>query len=162
MKNFFLRNPVRAVTGLSILMVAPVVAMTAAAQNTAPPAPTTSITNITGLFTLINNIFNILFWLLIVLAAIFIIRPLFSYLTAGGEPEKIQAANKRVIYAAVAVVVGVLAKAIPSIVCTFIATSCTSSLPGTTEHHWYVISFFFALLKRPSLRGVFLLCVRRF
>lgn len=113
---------------LLVMLVMPFMSFVAHAQNfgtEAPPAPTTGINEVQDVFDLVNNIFNILFWLLIVLASVFIIWAAFTYLTAGGDPEKVKTANHRVIYAAVAVVVAVLAKAIPSVICNFLATSCT-------------------------------------
>ena len=133
MKNLFLKNPVRALTGLALLLTAPVIALPASAQLVAPDAPQTNITSINGVFQLVNDIFNILFWMLIVLAGIFIIWAAFSYLTAGGDPEKVKQANRRVIYAAVAVVVGVLAKAIPSVVCSFISSGCSIGPGGIPQ-----------------------------
>ena len=123
MKNFFLKNPVRAFTGIALFLTGSMVGLSAQADISTTPPPVTGITSIGGVFALISQIFNILFWLLIVLAAIFIILAAFSYLTAGGDPEKIKTANQKVIYAAVAVVVAVLAKTIPSIVCSFIGAS---------------------------------------
>lgn len=138
MKNLFLRNPSRALAAIAILvaiLALPILSSVAHAQvNTGgiQSAPTTGINSVTDVFTKIKTIFNILFWALILLAAIFIIMAAFSYLTAGGDPEKIKTANHRVIYAAVAVVVGVLAKSIPNIVCSFLDVSggC-SATPGT-------------------------------
>lgn len=120
MKNFFLKNPVRAFTGIALLFAGSFAGLSARAQIGETPPPSTGVDSIEGVFELISKAFNILFWLLIVLATIFIIMAAFSYLTAGGDPEKIKTANQKVIYAAVAVVVAVLAKTIPSIVCGFI------------------------------------------
>lgn len=116
--------------GLSFMLAAPFVALQkAGAQPFGPnnpggpvatPPPTT-IRGVNDVYELINDVFGILFWLLIVLAGIFIIWAAFNYLTAGGDPEKVQTANKKVIYAAVAVVVAVLARAIPTVVCSFLA-----------------------------------------
>jgi hypothetical protein len=128
MKNFFLANPSRALLGIALVLALPLMFFTAAHGQTgpgslAPPAPAGNIDDVTDVFILINDIFNILFWLLIVLAAVFIIWAAFTYLTAGGDPEKVKKANHRVIYAVVAVVVGVLAKAIPAVVCNFVSTT---------------------------------------
>ena len=108
--------------GLGMVLVMSFMAFSASAQI-APPPPDTNIENIGDVYDLINTVFNMLFWLLIVLASVFIIWAAFNYLTAGGDPEKVKAANQKVIYAAVAVVVAVLARAIPSIVCSFLSNS---------------------------------------
>lgn len=133
MKNFFLKNPARALTGMTLMLVAPLMALTANAQYDTPPAPQTTVQSVDDIFVLVNSIFNILFWALIVLAGIFIIMAAFSYLTAGGDPEKVKTANQKVIYAAVAVVVAVLARAIPTVVCSFLSTGCEFSVDGVPQ-----------------------------
>lgn len=134
MKNFFLKNPARALIGVGLVLALSLVALTAFAATPHPPGagpvPQTTINDVAGIYALINTIFGILFWLLIVLASVFIIWAAFLYLTAGGDPEKIKTANKIVIYAAVAVVVAVLAKAIPTVVCSFVSNGCAFD-PGT-------------------------------
>jgi len=62
------------------------------------------------------NITNWLFYFLIILAVIFIIVAAFKYLTAAGEPEKVKSASHTLLYAAIAIVVGILAKAVPSLI----------------------------------------------
>ncbi len=64
----------------------------------------------------IERITRILLVVLIVLAVIFIIMAAFKYLTAGGDSEKVAAANKQILYAAIAVAVGLLATAVPRVV----------------------------------------------
>ena len=89
MKNFFLKNPARLLTVFAIAMTL-LVAGSVGAQDVTPVAPIQSVDDV---FTLIATIFNILFWLLIVLASVFIIIAAFTYLTAGGDPEKIKTAT---------------------------------------------------------------------
>src|ERR1044072_2564203 len=130
MKNLFLRNPSRAYAAVAILvaiLALPVLSSVAYGQTggALQPAPTTNITTVDGVLGLVKTGFNILFWFLVVLAAIFLIMAAFAYLTAGGEPEAIKKANHRVIYAAVAVVVAVFARAIPAIVCNFLGANGT-------------------------------------
>lgn len=134
MKNFFLSNPARAMIGVSLVLVLSFMVLgTASAQYNTPPAPQTTVESVDDIFVLVSNIFNILFWALIVLAGIFIIMAAFSYLTAGGDPEKVKTANQKVIYAAVAVVVAVLARAIPTVVCSFLSTGCEFSVDGVPQ-----------------------------
>ena len=125
MKNFFFRNHTRVLMGLGLVLAISIIAPTVhAVDYGTPPAPDTGIQSVADIFTLIDSIFNIMFWLLIVLAGVFIIWAAFNYLTAGGDPEKVKVANQKVIYAAVAVVVAVLAKAIPTVICSFLSTGC--------------------------------------
>ncbi|MBI3589314.1 MAG: hypothetical protein HY093_02780 [Candidatus Liptonbacteria bacterium] len=79
------------------------------------------IKNLCGVVALIERIANVLLVVLIILAVIFVIMAAFKYLTAGGDAEKVSAANKQILYAAIAVAVGLLARAVPFIVQSIIA-----------------------------------------
>jgi uncharacterized membrane protein len=74
------------------------------------------------------TVFAWAFWFLIVLAVIFIIVAAFKYLTAAGDPEKVKSAGTMLIYTAVAIVVALLARAIPLVIGSFLGagnlTSC--------------------------------------
>lgn len=63
-----------------------------------------------------------MFSVLIVVTIAIVIWAAYLYLTAGGDTDKIRTANRTITYAAVAVVVAVLARAFPVIV--------ASILPG--------------------------------
>lgn len=98
------------------------------AQGNLPPAPDI-VTNTNDFFGLMKTVVNFLFALLIVLAVVFVILAAFKYLTAGGDPEKVKAANHQIMYAAIAVVIAVLARGVPRLVCSFIP-GCVISQPG--------------------------------
>ncbi len=89
------------------------------APVTAPVAPVTSLS---AVGTSLCNITNWLFYFLIILAVIFIIVAAFKYLTAAGDPEKVKSASHMLLYAAIAIVVGVIAKAVPSLIGTILST----------------------------------------
>jgi uncharacterized membrane protein len=105
----------------------------AAAQITPPPggvtAPSTinNIGQITGQAGIICTIINWIFWLLIILTIIFVLVAAFRYLTAAGDPEKVKAAGSTLLYAAIAVVVALIAKGLPLIVSTFIGGGLTGT-----------------------------------
>lgn len=61
-----------------------------------------------------------MFWILIALSSIMVIWAAFLYLTAAGESEKVSKAHKTLAYAAVAVVVALLAKGFPVIVASLV------------------------------------------
>jgi magnesium-transporting ATPase (P-type) len=98
--------------------------MIAAAQLQQPPisAPSNinNINQITGGAGIICVLINWVFWLLIVLTIVFVLYAAFLYLTAAGEPEKVKAASHTLLYAAVAVIVALIAKGLPLIVSGFI------------------------------------------
>jgi len=64
---------------------------------------------------LVTRVINWAFGLLILLAAVFIIVAAFIYLSSGGNEDKVKAKNY-ITYAAVAILVGFLAKAIVTII----------------------------------------------
>jgi len=117
---------ITAVKELGIPVVSLLVPVLASAQ--VPAAPVTAPSN-SG-FNSLNNvgsslctITNWLFYFLIILTVIFIIIAAFKYLTAGGDPEKVKGASHMLLYAAIAVVVGILARAVPTLVGSVIGSS---------------------------------------
>ena len=92
------------------------------AQNPSSP-PQGQISSIQGVLNLVCVVFDWAFYFLIALAVIFIIVAAFKYLTAGGDAEKVKGAGNTLLYAAVAVGVGLLARAIPLIVASFLGAS---------------------------------------
>lgn len=67
------------------------------------------------LFGILNTLTNWLLTALIVLAGIFVVYAGYRYLTAAGDPEAVSKAKNVLIYAAVAVAVGLLAKVLVAI-----------------------------------------------
>ena len=112
---------------------APIVALTlplvASAQFqgppgvTAPSSPITSVQGLAGATGLFCVIINWLFYLLLVAAVVFVLIAAFKYLTAAGDPEKVKSAGSTLLYAAIAVVVALIAKGIPLIASSFIGGS---------------------------------------
>ena len=90
-----------------------------------PPAGglPTPVTSLGGLASQICAVAGWIFTFLIILAVIYVLVAAFRYLTAGGDPEKVKKANHTLIYAAVAVVVAVVAKGVPLIVGSFFTSS---------------------------------------
>lgn len=86
--------------------------------------------NITSLQSILNDlcvVFAWMFYFLIVVAVIFVIFAAFKYLTAGGDPEKVKGAGSTLLYAAVAIGVALLAKAIPLVIGSFLGASGVTS-----------------------------------
>lgn len=72
-----------------------------------------------GTCCLINTIYNIVDWAFIVIMAVavgMIVWAAFLYLTSAGDTTKLGQAKDKVLYAAVGIVVALLAKALPGIV----------------------------------------------
>lgn len=100
MKNKFL---LIIIIGLSLL---PILSM---AQGGITPVTIVKEVNI---WTTINTIMNWALGLLIVLAAAFVLASAFIYLSAAGDPEKVGKAKTLIIYAVIAIIIGVLSKTI--------------------------------------------------
>jgi len=61
-----------------------------------------------------------IFTLLIVLTVIFILYAAYLYLTSAGDEEKIKKANHQLLYAAIAVIVAILSRGLPTLVSLFL------------------------------------------
>jgi hypothetical protein len=118
---------------MAISLVLPALAF---AQTTITPPGSAAGTanvpqaNITSLQSILNDlcvVFAWAFYFLIVVAVIFVIVAAFKYLMAGGDPEKVKAAGATLLYAAVAIGVALLAKAIPLVIGSFLGASGVTS-----------------------------------
>lgn len=69
-----------------------------------------------GLITILCGILNAIFNIFIVLAIALVLYAAFLYLTAGGSPEQVNKATKTLTFAAVAILVAILAKGFPLII----------------------------------------------
>jgi hypothetical protein len=69
--------------------------------------------NITGPSGVLCRIATQLFWILIVLSTIMVLYAAFIYLTAGENSQNVSKAHKTLAYAAIGVVVALLAKSFP-------------------------------------------------
>jgi hypothetical protein len=85
--------------------------------------PQGKITSIQGVLNTVCVVFDWMFYFLVALAVIFIIVAAFKYLTAAGDPEKVKGAGSTLLYAAVAVGVALLARAVPLIVASFLGAN---------------------------------------
>ncbi len=99
---------------------------TPALPGTVGVLPSPNVTTVANVFTVLCQLLGWLFILFIILAVVFVIVAAFKYLTAGGDAEKVGTANHMLIYAVVAVVVAVLARAIPVIIANFFSSGGTT------------------------------------
>ncbi len=104
---------------ISVLTLQFVVPILVLAQGASDPA----VSDFCGVITLIQRITRILLVLLVILAVVFVIMAAFKYLTASGDAEKVKAANHQILYAVVAIAVGLLAGVIPVVVKSIIGGS---------------------------------------
>jgi len=91
------------------------------------PAPTNIISTPTDVKNLFCAVLGWMFWGLIVLAVAMFLVGGYTYATASGESEKIGKANKILLYAAIALVVGFIAQGVPSLISSFFGTGALNA-----------------------------------
>ena len=91
------------------------------------PSPITGISQVQSL---VCVIIDWLFWGLIVLAIVMFLVSAYKYVTSGGEPERTRSANRTLLYAAIAVVVALLAGGLPLIIGSFFQVSSVGACGG--------------------------------
>mgnify|MGYP001560577756 CR=1 FL=1 len=64
----------------------------------------------------LGKIVDWLFTILLVIAALFIVLAAYTFVTAGGDPEKVNTARNQVLYALIGVAVAFLAKGLVALV----------------------------------------------
>ncbi len=102
--------------GVAVLVALPVLA----GAQTLPNQP---ITGISDVYRYISTVANWLFGILLAIAVIFILYSAFLYLTSGGDEEKVKKAKSYLVYAIIAVAIGLLARGIVALVQTFFGQS---------------------------------------
>lgn len=114
---------------LSLVLSLAVVVLPTLAFAQLGTTPTSPVQDINGVFALVCKIFNLLFLVLLFAAIFFALFAAFKYLTSGGDPGKVGDASKMLLYAAVAVVVAIIAKYVPNIASSFIGTGVQQVCP---------------------------------
>lgn len=74
----------------------------------------------TGLFKIVDNAANVIFTALLILAAVFVLLAAFQFITGGGNPEALEQARGKLIWAFVGIAIALLAKGLPSIIQSFL------------------------------------------
>jgi hypothetical protein len=74
------------------------------------------VTSFGGFIEIFKTLITWIFTLLLIFAVLFIIMAAFTYLTAGGDEEKVQKAHQKIIYAVIAIAVAFLAQGVSYVV----------------------------------------------
>ena len=116
-KNYLFRNTgvLSAAFGIGISLYATV----AGAQQT-QTLPTNLISTPQAVTAIFCNILLWMFWGLIVLGIAMFLVGGYTYATSAGDTEKVSKATKTLTYAAIALVVGLIARGIPTLIGSFI------------------------------------------
>ena len=101
------------------LLTAPLLAFAITFPTPATVMPS-GITNTNDFVLLLDAITLWLFYFLITISVLVLIWAAFTYLTAGGEDDKISKAKSMILYAVIALVIAFLARGIPTLIGTFL------------------------------------------
>ncbi len=101
---------------LSTIAMVGLTPLAAFAVDIPATTPGPGIRSFEGILNVLDTVINWMFTLLLVMAVVMIIYAAFSYLTAGGDEEKVGKAHKAIIYAVVAIAVAFLSKGISFVV----------------------------------------------
>ncbi|MBN2197797.1 hypothetical protein JW698_01200 [Candidatus Wolfebacteria bacterium] len=111
-----------------IVSVIGVLGLSSVALGQAPEANIPGVSNkyvgpstVGGIVEIIRNVVRWVYILFFILAVLFILFAAFTYLTAGGDTEKVEKAKNQIIYAAVAIAVALLAVGFEIIIRSFLA-----------------------------------------
>lgn len=102
-----------ALLALVALFASPTMVFAELSDGAIPSTPTGSIEDFLDL---LDPILNLMWQIFIALAFIMILIAAFLFITANGDPGKLQSARQALIWAAVAVGVGLVAFSIPRII----------------------------------------------
>ena len=91
------------------------------------PTPLGAVNNTNDVSALFCGILNWVFWGLIIFAIIMFLVGGYYYVTSAGEADKVSKANKTLLYAAIAVVVALVAEGLPYIVSSFLSSNLTGT-----------------------------------
>lgn len=90
--------------------------------TTLPQIPQVGPTTVGGVVDLVRYIVRWIYIIFFIIAVLFIILAAFTYLTAGGNEDAVGKARNMIIYAAVAIIVALLAVGFEAIVRNFLST----------------------------------------
>lgn len=99
------------------LLLSPLAAF---AQGGVTSPPGAVVTSIGDIMRIVETAVNWAFSLILILAVLFIFYSAWLYMTAGGNPEKVESAKKNLLYAVVGIVIALLARSIIALVRNFL------------------------------------------
>ena len=89
---------------------------------------TSPISNATGIQNLLCNIISWFIWIVILVSVIMVVYAAFTYATAGDDTEKVATGRKTLTYAAVGIIVALVAAGFPTIVESVFPTTVNQSV----------------------------------
>lgn len=104
------------ILSLSLLLASSAMAIAIPGINQTGP------TTVSGMVDIVRSVVKWVYVIFFIIAVLFILMAAFTYLTAGGDAEKVKSAHNQIIYAAVAIVVALIAVSVDTMVSTFLST----------------------------------------
>ncbi|MEK7634681.1 MAG: hypothetical protein AAB396_02265 [Patescibacteria group bacterium] len=89
---------------------------------TIPGITQTGPTTVSGVVDILRNIVKWVYIVFFIIAVMFILFAAYTYLMASGDPEGVTKARNEIIYAAVAIIVALLAVGFDTAIATFLQT----------------------------------------
>lgn len=81
------------------------------------------VKGVNDIMKILNNIVKVMYQAFFIVAIGFVILAAFTYLTGGDDPEKIKSANKKIIYAAIAIIVALISVGAAQIIGSFVGVN---------------------------------------
>jgi hypothetical protein len=127
LKNKSVVSTIATLTILSIGLLLTASVAFCQAPNVQAPPPSPNITTVSGLFTILKEIIRWIYTLFFVIAIAFILVAAFTYVTAGGDTEKVGKAKNYLIYAIIGIVVALLSFGLSTIISSFLQNPTATS-----------------------------------
>lgn len=114
--------------GLTALMLSAVFSSFAAAAADLPDlsAPDNVITDKGTFLKKVTTIINWIFTIFVVFAIIFVILAAFQFITGGGDSKNVESARNKLMWAAVGVIVALLARGLPFVIASLLGATITA------------------------------------
>ncbi len=87
------------------------------------PAPTNLLSSPSAVVAIFCGILVWMFWGLVVLGIAMFFVGGYKYATSGGDAERVSGANKTLLYAAIAIVIALVAKGVPLLIGSFLGAT---------------------------------------
>lgn len=114
LKKWFVGSPLGVVAALVAAFSAVGIASAdTSGSNAPPPTPVTTVGELQAVFCSFIGYF---FWTVMIISIIFVLVAAFHYVTAGDDTEKTSKARRTLTYAAIGIVVALVAIGVPNIV----------------------------------------------
>lgn len=90
------------------------------------------VTSVSGLVGILAGVVRWTYTIFFVIAVMFILFSAYSFLTSGGEPEKVKSAREKIMWAAVAIAIALLAVGAEVIIKNFLISPIPGGAPSTS------------------------------